>query len=227
MQKNSSKNKKIILKSALENSSNKKPSDLSIDYLQSSNFSTKITNANIYNKKYPKLNFNTPLLTNQNENYNTINDLSENDITFSKMILEYDIHISSLKKKLSVLKKNRKGVELNVINLKRKIKELQNEEKKSFKQLEYTKNYIKRIMQNYKNNKNYGTIITKINNIYQINKSPQNIKLNINNLNNYKTWLPSKNKNSNKKSNLSHLAYYTAIEKKKISEDYYASLINI
>ena len=222
MQANSNSNniKHKIWKSALEFSNHKKTSDLSTDILYSSNFSTKLTNTNFCNKKIEKIHLNTPIIINKKDNYNTINEYSEEDFLLSKMNLECDINISSLKKKLNEMRQNRKKVELKVINLRKKINELQNKEKKSLKQLEYTKNYINKIKKKSKNNlnKNYGIIITKINNIYQNNKNPGSIKLNINNSNNYKTWMPSKKKISfNHKPNLSHLAYYSAIKNNSIN----------
>ena len=222
MQANSNSNNKKnkILKPTLEFSNKKKISDLSTDNLYLSNFSTKLTNTNFCNKKIDNIHLNTPIIINQKDNYNTINEYSEEDFLLSKMNLECDIHISSLKKKLTEMKQNRKKVELKVINLRKKINELQDKEKKSIKQLEYTKKYINKIKKNSKNNlnKNYGIIITKINNIYQNNKNPGSIKLNINNSNNYKTLIPSqKNISFNQKPNLSHLAYYSAIKNNTIN----------
>lgn len=217
---NSDTKKNKILKKNLEYSTHKRTSDLSTDYLYSSNFSTKLTNTNIYNKKLSNLQLNIP--TNQKDNYNTINDYSEEELYLSKLNLAYDIHISSLKKKLSMLKKDRKKIELNVINYKKKINELQDKEKKSSKQLEYTKKYISRILKNSNNhsNKNYGIIITKINNIFQNNKTQGNIKLNINNSNNYKNLAPNEKRISSLTNpNLSHLACYTAIKNNSINND--------
>ena len=154
-------------KSILDNSNNKKPSDLSSDNLH---LSTKLTNSYINNKKNKNLGSNIPLLMNTKYYYNTINEYSEDNFSLSKVNLQYDIYITSLKKKLALMKQNRKQVELNVINLKKKINELQDKEKKSLKQLECTRKYINKIKKNSKNNnnKNYGIIITKINNIYYI-----------------------------------------------------------
>ena len=209
------KNKKSIF----EFSNHKKASDLSIDNLQFSNFSTKLTNTNINNNILKNLRSNTQLLINPNFYYNTINEYSKENFNLSKNNLESDIYISSLKKKLAMIKQSRKEVELNVINMKKKINELQDKEKKSLKQLECTKKYINKIKKNSKNNnnKNYGIIITKINNIYQnnqSNKNPENIKLNINNSNAYKTWIPTNKTviSKNQKSTLSHLACYTTIK---------------
>ena len=200
-------------KSILDNSNNKKPSDLSSDNLH---LSTKLTNSYINNKKNKNLGSNIPLLMNTKYYYNTINEYSEDNFSLSKVNLQYDIYITSLKKKLALMKQNRKQVELNVINLKKKINELQDKEKKSLKQLECTRKYINKIKKNSKNNnnKNYGIIITKINNIYQNNKNAGNIKLSIDNSNNYKTWMPSNKTmiSPNQKTTLSHLACYTAIK---------------
>ena len=204
--------------SILELSNHKKLSDT--DNLQLSNFSTKLTNTNINNKILNNFGNNTPLLINPNFYYNTINEYSEENFNLSKINLECDLYISSLKKKLALMKKNRKQVELNVINLKKKINELHDKEKKSLKQLECTKKYINKIKKNSKDNinKSNGIIITKIKNIHQNNKNPGNIKLNSNHSDNYKTWVPENRTNisKNQKSILSHLACYTAIKNNNI-----------
>ena len=199
----------------LDFSNIKEQSDFAIDYFHSSNFSNKVTS----NKKNEKIInnhlLNTPLIINQSNNYNTINEYSEEELYLSKLNLECDIYISSLKQNLVNIKKERKQIESKIINLKKKIQELQDKEMKSSKQLEHTRNYINRIMKNSKNNlnKNYGIIITKINNIYQNNKNPGNIKLNINNSNNYKTVVPTKKSVSSMvKTNLSHLPFYNEIK---------------
>ena len=199
----------------LDFSNIKEQSDFAIDYFHSSNFSNKVTS----NKKNEKIInnhlLNTPLIINQSNNYNTINEYSEEELYLSKLNLECDIYISSLKQNLVNIKKERKQIESKIINLKRKIQELQDKEMKSSKQLEHTRNYINRIMKNSKNNlnKNYGIIITKINNIYQNNKNPGNIKLNINNSNNYKTVVPTKKSVSSMvKTNLSHIPFYNEIK---------------
>ena len=199
----------------LDFSNIKEQSVFAIDYFHSSNFSNKVTS----NKKNEKIInnhlLNTPLIINQSNNYNTINEYSEEELYLSKLNLECDIYISSLKQNLVNIKKERKQIESKIINLKKKIQELQDKEMKSSKQLEHTRNYINRIMKNSKNNlnKNYGIIITKINNIYQNNKNPGNIKLNINNSNNYKTVVPTKKSVSSMvKTNLSHLPFYNEIK---------------
>ena len=99
-------------------------------------------------------------------------------ICLSKISLEYDLYISSLKKKLVIIKEKRKQSEMNVTNLKHRIFDLQKEEQKSLRQLENTKKYIKKIIDNRKRHsntkKNYDIKITKINNFFQTSKSPNN-----------------------------------------------------
>ena len=212
---NNNKNKLMITN--IEFPRNKKSSDLSMDNLHSSNYSTKLTNTNIYNKINTNLQLNMPLLINKNYNYNTINEYSDEDLYLSKLNLECDMHISSLRKQLEILKKDRKKVELNVKNIKKKINELQDKEIKSFKQVEYTKKYIDKIMKNSKNNlnKNYGITFSRKNNI---NQNLRNNQLN-NNANNYKTWVGTKKYiHSLKKNNLSHLACQTAIKNNYIND---------
>jgi hypothetical protein len=169
--KSSNTNRHKILKTNIDDLTQKRVSDLSTDYLHSSNFSTKLTNTNVNHKKPKNSRLNTLFLNNRNENYNTINEHSEEELCLSKRNLEYDLHITNLKKQLEKLKNDRKKAEINVIHLKKKILELQNKEIASSRQLEYTKKYIKKIMKNSKNkiNKNYGIIITKINNILEMN----------------------------------------------------------
>ena len=199
----------------LDFSNIKEKSDFAIDYFHSSNFSNKVTSNKTNEKIINNHLLNTPLIINQSNNYNTINEYSEEELYLSKLNLECDIYISSLKQNLVNIKKERKQIESKIINLKKKIQELQDKEMKSSKQLEHTRNYINRIMKNSKNNlnKNYGIIITKINNIYQNNKNPGNIKLNINNSNNYKTVVPTKKSVSSMvKTNLSHLPFYDDIK---------------
>jgi len=212
---NNNKNKLMITN--IEFPRNKKSSDLSMDNLHSSNYSTKLTNTNIYNKINTNLQLNMPLLINKNYNYNTINEYSDEDLYLSKLNLECDMHISSLRKQLEILKKDRKKVELNVKNIKKKINELQDKEIKSFKQVEYTRKYIDKIMKNSKNNlnKKYGINFPRKNNI---NQNLRNNQLN-NNANNYKTWVGAKKYiHSLKKNNLSHLACQTAIKNNYIND---------
>ena len=213
-------NRHKILKTNIEYLTQKRVSDLSTDYLHSSNFSTKLTNTNVNHKKPKNSRLNTLFLNNRNENYNTINEHLEEELYLSKRNLEYDLHITNLKKQLEKLKNDRKKAEINVIHLKKKILELQNKEIASSRQLEYTKKYIKKIMKNSKNkiNKNYGIIITKINNIYQNNKNLGNFKLNIKNSSNYKTWVQSKRSAASMVNpDLKNLSCYTAIKSNYIN----------
>ena len=218
--KSSNTNRHKILKTNIEYLTQKRVSDLSTDYLHSSNFSTKLTNTNVNHKKPKNSRLNTLFLNNRNENYNTINEHLEEELYLSKRDLEYDLHITNLKKQLEKLKNDRKKAEINVIHLKKKILELQNKEIASSRQLEYTKKYIKKIMKNSKNkiNKNYGIIITKINNIYQNNKNLGNLKLNIKNSSNYKTWVQSKRSAASMVNpDLKNLSCYTAIKSNYIN----------
>ena len=218
--KSSNTNRHKILKTNIEYLTQKRVSDLSTDYLHSSNFSTKLTNTNVNHKKPKNSRLNTLFLNNRNENYNTINEHLEEELYLSKRNLEYDLHITNLKKQLEMLKNDRKKAEINVIHLKKKILELQNKEITSSRQLEYTKKYIKKIMKNSKNkiNKNYGIIITKINNIYQNNKNLGNFKLNIKNSSNYKTWVQSKRSAASMVNpDLKNLSCYTAIKSNYIN----------
>lgn len=218
--KSSNTNRHKILKTNIEYLTRKRVSDLSTDYLHSSNFSTKLTNTNVNHKKPKNSRLNTLFLNNRNENYNTINEHLEEELYLSKRNLEYDLHITNLKKQLEKLKNDRKKAEINVIHLKKKILELQNKEIASSRQLEYTKKYIKKIMKNSKNkiNKNYGIIITKINNIYQNNKNLGNFKLNIKNSSNYKTWVQSKRSAASMVNpDLKNLSCYTAIKSNYIN----------
>ena len=218
--KSSNTNRHKILKTNIEYLTQKRVSDLSTDYLHSSNFSTKLTNTNVNHKKPKNSRLNTLFLNNRNENYNTINEHLEDELYLSKRNLEYDLHITNLKKQLEKLKNDRKKAEINVIHLKKKILELQNKEIASSRQLEYTKKYIKKIMKNSKNkiNKNYGIIITKINNIYQNNKNLGNFKLNIKNSSNYKTWVQSKRSAASMVNpDLKNLSCYTAIKSNYIN----------
>ena len=218
--KSSNTNRHKILKTNIEYLTQKRVSDLSTDYLHSSNFSTKLTNTNVNHKKPKNSRLNTLFLNNRNENYNNINEHLEEELYLSKRNLEYDLHITNLKKQLEKLKNDRKKAEINVIHLKKKILELQNKEIASSRQLEYTKKYIKKIMKNSKNkiNKNYGIIITKINNIYQNNKNLGNFKLNIKNSSNYKTWVQSKRSAASMVNpDLKNLSCYTAIKSNYIN----------
>ena len=215
--KNKMKNNKIIL-TDIENSSAKKAPDLSIGNLHTSEYSTIFTNSNINNNtKYSNLErIPTPLSPTKNNAYNTIDDYTKDMIYLSKISLEYDLYISSLKKKLDITKEKRKQLEINVTNLKRKIFDLKKEEQKSLRQLENTKRYIKKIVDNRKKQintkKNYDIKITKINNIFQTNRSPNNKVYNTNSFS-YNSWfIPSKKRNMIKNKNLTYINRHSGIE---------------
>ena len=215
--KNKFKNNKILLTN-IENLTYKKVPELSSGNIYTSEYSTFFTNSNIYNNfKYSNLELiPTPLSPQKTMVYNTIEDSSKEMFYLSKINLEHDLYLTSLKKKLSIIKEERKQSELNVTNLKRRIFELQKEEQKSLRQLENTKKYIKRIIDNRKKNnnikKNYDIKITKINNFFQTNKSPNNKLLNTNSYN-YKTWFaPSKKRNLIKKQYITHINSNSGIE---------------
>ena len=189
-------NNRIILTN-FENSIPKKRPNISTGNLYLSNFST-ITNTEVYtNKNQDRVHTTTSPA--KSLLFNTLDDYTRDIFYLSKKKIEHDIQLSSLKKKLSIIKEERKKSELSVKNKKKKIIELQKEEQKSLKQLEKTKRYIKKIIDNRKkhnNTKNFDIKITKINNIFQTNKSP-NHKLfssgNLNSLSN--TWFPTTKKN--------------------------------
>lgn len=73
-------------------------------------------------------------------------------IDISKKNLEYDIQLTALKKKLSVIKEQRKESESKVHLMKLKINKLQNEEKASIRELENIKKRIQKIKNNRKKN---------------------------------------------------------------------------
>ena len=86
---------------------------------------------------------------------------------------------------------------------------MQKEEQKSLRQLENTKKYIKKIIDNRKRHgntkKNYDIKITKINNFFQTSKSPNNRLYNTNSFNR-NTWVaPFKKKTIIKNKNLTHI----------------------
>ena len=205
--KNKFKNNNIIL-SNIENSTSKKVPDISIGNLHTSEYSTIFTNSNInINSNLERMP--TPLSPTKDTAYNTIDEYTKDMICLSKISLEYDLYISSLKKKLVIIKEKRKQSEMNVTNLKRKIFELQKEEQKSLRQLENTKKYIKKIIDNRKRHsntkKNYDIKITKINNFFQTSKSPNNRLYNTNSFNR-NTWVaPFKKKTIIKNKNLTHI----------------------
>ena len=215
--KNKIKNNNKILLPNIENNNNSltRGPDLSTGNLCTSDYSTIFTNSNIYNNtKYSNMDFYpTPISEIKNTAYNTIDDYNKDMFYLTKINFEHDIYLSSLKKQLAIIKEERKLSEMNVTNLKRKIIELQKEEQKSLKQLENTKKYIKKIIDNRKkhnynninNNKtkkNFDIKITKINNIFKTNRSPIN---KVNTRTNYScnTWFsPNKKKRLIKNHNL-------------------------
>jgi hypothetical protein len=113
------KNNKISLTN-IEDISSKRYGDLSSVNLYTSDYSTIVTNSNIYINKTPNLDrVHTPLSQNKNA-FNTIEDNSKDIFYLSKINLEHDIYLSSLKKKLAIIKEERKKSEANVINTKKK-----------------------------------------------------------------------------------------------------------
>ena len=113
------KNNKISLTN-IEDISTKRYGDLSSVNLYTSDYSTIVTNSNIYINKTPYLDrVHTPLSPNKNT-FNTIEDNSKDIFYLSKINLEHDIYLSSLKKKLAIIKEERKKSEANVINEKKK-----------------------------------------------------------------------------------------------------------
>ena len=76
------------------------------------------------------------------------------DLDISKTILDYDIQITTLKKKLSIVKEQRKQSEKKVNIKKFKINKLLNDEKISIKELQNIKKNIQKIMSNREKNKN-------------------------------------------------------------------------
>ena len=188
------KNNKIFL-SNIEDISTKRYEDLSSLNLYTSDYSTIVTNSNIYINKTPNLaRVHTPSSLNKNT-FNTIEDNSKDIFYLSKINLEHDIYLSSLKKKLALIKEERKKSEVNVINEKKKIIKLQKEEQKSLNELENTKKYIKKIIENRKkySKKKIGINITKINNIFRTSKSSHKRLYHSGNLN-CNTWLVANKK---------------------------------
>jgi hypothetical protein len=211
-------NNKIIFN--IEKSIPKKISNISTGNLYGSDYST-ITNSNIYSNKNI---VGVPTGTSPAKSlyFNTIDDYSSIASNLSRVNIEHDILLSSLKKKLAMIKEERKKSEICVTNKRKKIYELQKEEQKSLKQLENTKKYIKKIIDNRKkhnNQKNFDIKITKINNIFQTNKNPRHKILNMNDISNLSnTWLvPRKKKVLIKKTNLSHNTCSSELEKIKIN----------
>ena len=216
------KKKDKISLTNLDNISSKRYGDLSLGNLYTCDYSTIATNSNIFNNKTPNLDrINTPISPTKNT-YNTIEENSGDIFYLSKINLEHDIYLSSLKKKLAIIKEERKKSEANVMNAKKKIIELQKEEQKSLSQLENTKKYITKIIENRKKytNKNFDIKITKINNIFQTNKGPNNRLYHSGNLN-CKTWFAhKKNKPVIKPQLASHINCQSGLENNTINNSY-------
>ncbi len=216
------KNDKISLTN-IDNISSKRYGELSLGNLYTCDYSTIATNSNIYNNKTPNLDrIYTPISPTKNT-YNTIEENSGDIFYLSKINLEHDIYLSSLKKKLAIIKEERRKSEANVINEKKKIIELQKEEQKSLNQLENTKKYITKIIENRKkySNKNFDIKITKINNIFQTNKRPNNRLYHSGNLN-CKTWFAhKKNRPVIKPQLASHINCQSGLENKIINNSYF------
>ena len=227
------KNNKISLTN-IEDISSKRYEDLSSVNLYTSDYSTIVTSSNIFINKLPNLDrVHTPLSPNKNT-FNTIEDNSKDIFYLSKLNLEHDIYLSSLKKKLAIIKEERKKSEVNVINTKKKIIELQKEEQKSLNELENTKKYIKKIIENRKkySKKNFDIKIMKINNIFQSNKSTKNKLYHSGNLN-FNTWLaPNKKRSIIKPQKSSHVISTSGVDNnssylyKKIKPDLYENRNN-
>ncbi len=129
-------------------------------------------------------------------------------LDISKKNLEYDIQITALKKKLAMIKEQRKNSENKIHLMKLRINQLQNEEKASIKDLENIKKSIQNIKNNRKKNeykKNYVKKVINTNN--NINKSYNSYNRNINN-SNIKERV--KNKNSNL---LGHQSFHISMKK--------------
>lgn len=123
---------------------------------------------------------------NKNINYSYHGNLINDILDISKTNLEFDIQLTSLKKKLSVVKEQRKQSEMKVNLMKIKINKLLNEEKNSIKKLENTKRIIQKIKSNRQNrenienkNKNYKKTF-KMKNNYSKNNTLLNNKIFIN-----------------------------------------------
>ena len=214
------KNNKISLTN-IDNISSKRYGDLSLGNLYTCDYSTIVTNSNIYNNTPNLDRIHTPISPMKNT-YNTIEDNSRDIFYLSKINLEHDILISSLKKKLIMIKEERKKSEVNVINEKMKIIELQREEQKSLNQLENTKKYIKKIIENRKKytNKNFDIKITKINNIFQTNKRPNDRLYYSSNLN-CNTWFAHTKKRPVIKPQISsHFNCHSRIENNIVNNSY-------
>ena len=122
-------------------------------------------------------------------------------ICLSKISLEYDLYISSLKKKLIITKAKSIRNECN------KFKEeniwITKRRTKKFKTIKTQKN-IKKITDNSKRHsntkKNYDIKITKIKNFFQTSKSPNNKLYNTNSFSFNKEGCPNQKKKCDKKS---------------------------
>ena len=176
-EKNKINTNKILL-SNIENITSKRCKDLSTGNLYTSDYSTLFTNSNTVYKNFNLEQIPPSMSPLNNNDYNTIDDYSKDVFYLSKISLEHDLYLASLKRKLAIAKDERKQSEIKVIYLKKKIFELQKEEKKIMNQLENTKKYIKNIIENRKKynktKKNNDLKIPKINNILHKNKSPNN-----------------------------------------------------
>ena len=219
--KNKMSNKKLLLINN-DNSIPKRGPDSNLGNMASSDYSTIFTNSNIYNTKYSNIDrLSTPISsTKKMETFNTIDENTRDILYLSKVNIEYDIYLSSLKKQLILMRERRKKTENVVTNLKRKIIELQKEEENSIKQLENTKKYIRNIINNRIKNKNKTNrksfdikISTKKNNISSKtynNKSP-NYKLYHNSDINLNTWVDTRKKPIIKNQKLGHFNCYSGI----------------
>ena len=113
------KNNKISLTN-IEDISSKRYGDLSSVNLYTSDYSTIVTNSNIYINKTPNLDrVHTPLSQNKNA-FNTIEDNSKDIFYLSKINLEHDIYLSSLKKKISNNKGRKKEIRSQCYKYKKK-----------------------------------------------------------------------------------------------------------
>ncbi len=223
----SNKNKMNINKILLTNFDNsiiKTGADLSTGNMCTSEYSTLFTNNNFNNKNSYLERLSTPISSTKNIAYNTIDEHARDILYLSKINLQHDIYLSSLKKKLIHIRQERKKSEILVSNLKRKIIELQKEEQLSIKQLENTKKYITNIINNrkrynIKTNKNCNNLNKKVAkfNTFKINKNPSKnhnkLFTNINTNYIFNTWYePNKRKSIIKNQNLIHSNCYSEID---------------
>ena len=160
---------------------------------QSISFPNRSSSTNRYNKN----------------SYNGKKEIEELDIT--KTILEYDIQIASLKKKLSVIKDQRKQSELEVNIKKLRINKLLTEENASIKELQNIKKTIQKIKSSRKkNNNNY---IKKI--YIKNNKNKSHTIINNKSFANIKnsTFINSSFKDNNRLKK--HKSFYISMKKNK------------